>query len=65
MQGEAGRESVQGVFQALARLEARQLGGSDLDRGPGLRVATFAGGALLHLEGAETDQGDILALFLA
>ena len=54
--------SVEGVFQALAWLEARQLGRSDLKGGAGLRVAPLTRGTLLHLEGAEANQGDALPL---
>src|SRR5690606_1780530 len=52
--GAAGR-SVHRVAQTLARLEARQAGGGDLQGGAGLRVAAFAGGAFLDGEGTEAD----------
>src|SRR5690606_23468902 len=55
-------ESVDGVAQALARLEARQAGGGNLQGGAGLRVATLAGGALLHGEGADADQRNAVAV---
>src|SRR5690606_29870125 len=50
------------VLQRLASLERRILRGLDLDGLAGLRVATGAGSALAHLEGAEADQGDGVAL---
>src|SRR5690606_6099853 len=57
LSGAAGR-SVHRVAQTLARLEARQAGGGDLQGGAGLRVAAFAGGAFLDGEGTEADQGN-------
>lgn len=57
-----GHRSVEGVFQPLARLEARHLGGGYLYGRTGLRVAAFTRGTLLHLEGAEAHQGDVLPL---
>src|SRR5690606_16555063 len=57
----AWRCSVDGVTQALAGLEANGRGGGDAERGAGLRILAFAGGALPALEGAESNQADVLA----
>ncbi|CAI8826683.1 hypothetical protein EMIT047CA2_240033 [Pseudomonas soli] len=54
---------VDGVFQALASFEARNLGGSDLDRLTGLRVTAGALCALLDREGAEANQDNIVTGF--
>src|SRR5690606_26017139 len=47
---------VYGVLQCLARLEARDFGGFDLDRLTGLRVTTGTSSAFLDSEGTEAHQ---------
>ncbi len=54
-----------GVFQGFARFESGNLGGFDLDRFAGLRVASGAGGTVGDLERAESDQRHRLLLFEA
>ncbi|SPO54420.1 protein of unknown function [Pseudomonas sp. JV551A1] len=53
---------VDGVFQAFAGLETWNLGGFDLDRLAGLRVAAGALCALLDREGTEANQYHIVTL---
>lgn len=55
------RQSVDGVLQALASLEARHLGGSNLDFLASLRIATGTLGALFHQESTKANQGDLIA----
>src|SRR5690606_34311001 len=57
----AGR-SVDRVLQRLAGLEAGVHRGGDLDLLAGARVAAGARGALAHVEGAEADERDAVAL---
>jgi len=52
---------VHGILQRLAGGELGDLGGRDVQRFTGGRVLAGAGGALAHLEGAEADQGDLVA----
>ncbi len=56
------QSGVDGVLEALARLERGGLGGGDLQLLAGLRVAPRAGRALADLEGAESRQRHLLAL---
>src|ERR1700712_4779294 len=51
-----------GFLELLGRAEGNLLAGLDLDRFAGGGVAAHAGGALAHLEDAETDDTDTLAL---
>src|ERR1700730_4156882 len=51
-----------GFLQLLGCAEGNLLAGLDVDRFAGGRVAAHAGGALAHLEDAETDNADALAL---
>src|SRR3546814_9818649 len=51
-----------GFLQHLAGAEGNLLGGLDLDRLAGLRVAAHAGGALADLQDAEVADADALAL---
>jgi len=53
--------SVDGVFQAFASLEARNLGRSNLDFLAGLRVTARALGAIFHEESAEAHQSNLIA----
>ena len=55
-------ESVQGVFERLARLEGRRPGSGDLDARAGLRIAPGACRALADIECAEAGQGDGLGV---
>ena len=50
-------------LQLLGRAEGNLLAGLDVDRFAGGGVAAHAGGALAHLQDAETDDADALALF--
>src|SRR3954451_14993433 len=52
---------LQRLLERRGGLEARRLGGGDLDRLAGLRVAALAGGALGHAELAEAGQADLIA----
>lgn len=56
------QSGVDCVFQCLARLETRNIGGLDLDGLAGLRIATLARGAVFDGKGAETYQGYLIAL---
>ncbi len=49
------------VLELLSGLERRGLAGRNLDLFTRLWVAPLASGALAHLEGAETDNRDLLA----
>ena len=60
-----GNQGSEAGLQNGGWLEANRLGGSDCHRFTRLRVAALAGGALLHLEGAEADDLDFLVLFNA
>src|SRR6266404_4335897 len=51
-----------GFLQLLGRAEGNLLAGLDVDRFAGGGVAAHAGGALAHLEDAEADDADALAL---
>ena len=51
-----------GGLEAGASLECRNGGGRDLEHFAGLRVLAGTGGAFAGLEGAEADQGDVVAL---
>ena len=51
------RHLLNGVFQALAGRELGNLAGRNGDFLAGAGVATLAGGALNHLEAAETGEG--------
>lgn len=55
--------SVDSVLQCLASLEARDLGGADLDRLTSLRVATGASSALFDGEGTKTNQNNRITCF--
>src|SRR5688572_8108161 len=52
---------VDGVLEALARLECGSLGRGDLHLLAGLGVASRTSGAVTDLEGAKAGQGDLLA----
>src|ERR1700687_5462222 len=51
-----------GFLQLLGCAEGNLLAGLDVDRLAGSGVAAHAGGALAHLQDAETDDADALAL---
>src|SRR6266702_4250638 len=51
-----------GFLQFLGRAEGNLLAGLDVDGFAGGGIAAHAGGALAHLEDAETDNADALAL---
>ena len=55
------KQLVDRVFQALAGAEFRHLGGLDLERLAGTRVAAGAGGTLADRKGTEADQADAVA----
>src|SRR3546814_9789308 len=60
--GRSLRMTSDGFLQHLAGAEGNLLGGLDLDRLAGLRVAAHAGGALADLQDAEVADADALAL---
>ena len=62
MQKAAGSDAV---LESRSRSEPDSLRGLDLDGFVGLRVASGASGTLGHLEGAEADQGDLVATLKA
>src|SRR3981189_1028697 len=56
------RARSDGFLEFLGRAEGDLLAGLDVDRFAGGGVAAHAGGALAHLEDAEADDADALAL---
>jgi NADH-quinone oxidoreductase subunit A len=64
---QSAEESVgsDGFLEFLGRAEGDLLAGLDVDRLAGGGVAAHAGGALAHLEDAEADDADALALLQA
>src|SRR5690606_10493783 len=58
----AGSGGSETGLEGGGSLEAHRLGRCDFHRFAGLRVAALAGGALLHLAGAEADDLDFLVL---
>jgi hypothetical protein len=55
-------ELIHRILESLARNEFRGFGGADLDLRAGLGVASLAGLAFDHLEGAEPDECDGILL---